>query len=109
MRLKVPYVRSKKLLEACRELPCQSCGSDRGTVVAAHSNWARLGGKGMGMKADDRFVAALCCVCHHQIDQGSRMSGEDRLEVWTAAWRKTVKALVDRGLWPSAIELPEGA
>ena len=47
-RMSVPvpkqaYVRSKALLEACREIPCQHCHRDDGTVVAAHSNQARHG------------------------------------------------------------------
>jgi hypothetical protein len=50
--------RNKKLLEACREMPCQHCGSEDGTVVAAHSNQLR-DGKGRGIKAHDYRVAAL--------------------------------------------------
>jgi hypothetical protein len=45
------YIRSKKLLENARKIPCQHCLADDGTVVAAHTNWG--GGKGRGIKADD--------------------------------------------------------
>ncbi len=39
--------RNKKLLEIVREFPCQHCGKQDGTVVAAHSNQLR-DGKGKG-------------------------------------------------------------
>ena len=51
------YVRSKALLEAAREIPCQWCGADDGTVVAAHTNWGA--GKGRSNKADDNMIASL--------------------------------------------------
>lgn len=83
--------RNKKLLEILRECPyCLSCGADNdGTVVAAHSNQLR-DGKGRGIKAHDFRVAALCYKCHTELDQGSKLSKEERLEMWETAHRNTV-------------------
>lgn len=86
--------RNKKLLEIVRESPCQSCGSQDGTVVAAHSNQLR-DGKGRSIKAHDYRIAALCHKCHFQIDQGSKMTKDERLETWELAHRKTIGWLFD--------------
>ena len=80
--------RNKKLLEVVRESPCQLCGAQDGTVVAAHSNQLR-DGKGRSIKAHDYRIAALCYTCHADIDQG-RMSREDKQDLWEMAHRKTV-------------------
>ena len=97
-------IRSRALLNACRELDCQHCGADDGTIVAAHTNWG--GGKGMGQKADDNLVASLCFTCHGMIDQGSKLSREQRQEIWNDAHKKTVEKLVKIGLWPENIPIP---
>lgn len=102
---KFEYVRSKPLREACRLIPCQHCGADDGTVVAAHSNWAEHG-KGKSIKASDIFVASLCHICHHQLDQGFLWSAEERKAIWTAAHKKTVALLNERGLWPDGVPQP---
>ena len=81
--------RNKPLLEVVREAPCQLCGAQDGTVVAAHSNQQR-DGKGTGIKAHDYRIAALCYGCHMQLDQGSKMSKEDRVDIWEMAHRKTI-------------------
>jgi hypothetical protein len=81
--------RNKKLLEAARLLPCQHCGVSNGTVVAAHSNQLR-DGKGRGLKAHDYRIAALCFTCHADLDQGARMSKQERVEMWEEAHRKTI-------------------
>lgn len=81
--------RNKALLEAVRESPCQICGVQDGTVVAAHSNQLR-DGKGKAIKAHDFRIAALCYRCHHEIDQGSKMSKQERLNAWEEAHRATV-------------------
>jgi len=78
--------RNKKLLEAARQLPCQHCGISDGTVVAAHSNQMR-DGKGRGLKADDYRIASLCFRCHSELDQGAKMSRQERLEMWEEAYR----------------------
>jgi hypothetical protein len=58
--------RNPKLLKAVASLPCQECGKE-GTQ-AAHANWS-WSGKGMGIKAHDMYVAALCPECHYALDQ----------------------------------------
>ncbi len=88
--------RNKKLLEVVRESPCQHCGSQNGTVVAAHSNLLR-DGKGRGIKANDYRIAALCFTCHSDLDQGSRMSRQERTEMFEEAHRATIGWLFESG------------
>ena len=102
---KFQYIRSPKLLKACRELPCQHCGRQDGTVVAAHSNQSKHG-KGRGIKASDVFVASLCFVCHAELDQGMGLLLDERRALWDAAHHKTKVELVRRGLWPAGLPLP---
>lgn len=84
-------VRDKNWLKTVASLSCQRCGME-GQTQAAHANWGKYG-KGMGMKAHDCFVAALCQTCHFSIDQGAKLSAEERLEAWEDAFRKTLVAL----------------
>jgi hypothetical protein len=81
--------RNPKLLQAVRECPCQHCGANDGTVVAAHSNQMR-DGKGRGFKAHDYRIAALCFKCHYEIDQGKDLSRSERLNIWENAHRATI-------------------
>jgi hypothetical protein len=106
--MKRQYVRSKKLLEACRQIPCQHCGNaEFGKVVAAHSNWS-VHGKGGHIKADDNRVAALCDQCHVPVlDQGSTLSQEERQTMWWWAHVKTVYELLRRDLWPNDAPIPD--
>jgi hypothetical protein len=99
--IKHKYIRSKKLLKLVAGLDCQACGSGE-MVQAAHTNWG--GGKGRGIKADDNLIAALCLRCHYEIDQGSKLSKEERMEKWQKAHIRTVNAL--RPVWPVDIPLP---
>lgn len=73
------------------------CGKrNTGDVVAAHSNQGR-DGKGTGIKASDAAVAFVCSYpCHQEIDQG-KGSKEQRLELWEAAHRATVRWLIETG------------
>ncbi len=100
------YVRSPALMKAYREIPCQACGADDGTVCGAHSNWS-VHHKGGRIKADDNRCASMCMRCHSAIDQGSRLSREERVTLWTEAHRKTVRELLRRGLWPSNVPIPD--
>ncbi len=100
------YVRSPKLLAAVRDLPCQSCGRE-GTTVAAHCNWR--GGKGLGIKADDNLIAALCHRCHHEIDAGRTLSKSERIARWLVAHKHTIIAVVRSGNWPVTVPLPNPA
>jgi hypothetical protein len=88
--------RSRKLLDAARELPCQHCGVSDGTIVAAHSNQLR-DGKGRGLKAHDYRIASLCFTCHAELDQGSKMSKQERVEMFDVAHRSTIGQLFERG------------
>ena len=89
--------RNKKLLELCRDLPCQRCGSIDGTVCAAHSNQQR-DGKGTGIKAHDYRVAALCHNCHFEIDNGKDMSKEQRRDEWELAHRMTIGYMFEHNM-----------
>lgn len=99
------YIRSKKMMEAYRKIPCQHCGSDDGTVCGAHSNWGY--GRGKGIKADDNRCASLCFKCHQDLDQGSRMTKDERVTMWTIAHRRTVRTLLARGEWPMDVPVPD--
>lgn len=108
MNKKTNYIRSAKLMQAYRKLPCQHCGIDDGTVCGAHSNSAKHG-KGRGIKASDVYCASLCHVCHQALDQGRSMSRTERVRMWEQAHKNTVKALITLGLWPKDVPAPEVA
>ena len=81
--------RNKKLLEIVRQSPCQNCGRSDGTVVAAHSNQLR-DGKGRGLKSHDYRISALCYHCHMELDQGSKMDKNQRVQLFEDAHRNTI-------------------
>ena len=89
--------RNQKLLEVVRSSPCQACGKQDGTVVAAHSNQL-ADGKGKGIKASDYRIAALCFSCHMDLDQGNKLTKEQRREFWEMAHRRTIGELFERNL-----------
>ena len=99
------YVRSKALLEAARAIPCQWCGADDGTVVAAHSNQS-IHGKGRGIKASDNMIASLCYFCHAECDQGKSLTKMERMGMWRTAHERTVELLNELGLWPKDVPQP---
>ena len=101
---KFEYVRSPKLMRACGEVSCQVCGSEVGSV-GAHSNWA-IHGKGKGIKASDQFVAAMCYLCHGDLDQGMEATEDQRKQTWFKAHKKTVQLLVILKLWPLDVAIP---
>ena len=84
--------RNKKILELARDVPCQSCRILDGTVVACHSNNLR-DGKGTGIKSHDFRVAYLCHRCHDEIDNGTKLSREERKAKWEDAHRETIGLL----------------
>jgi cytochrome c553 len=88
--------RNKKLLEIARLLPCQHCGIEDGTVVAAHSNQLR-DGKGRGLKSSDFRIASLCFRCHAEADTSSTLTKVARIEMWEQAHRATIGELFERG------------
>jgi hypothetical protein len=66
-------------------------------VVAAHSNQL-ADGKGKGIKASDYRVAALCFNCHMDLDQGNKLTKDQRREFWEIAHRRTIGELFERNL-----------
>lgn len=87
-----PY-RSRNWLEAVHQIPCcVLCGSYG--IQAAHRNE----GKGMSQKTDDCLCAALCEQCHHEIDNGSTMTREERRATLDKAIVLTVQQLARMGL-----------
>lgn len=66
-------------------------------MVAAHSNQI-ADGKGKGIKASDYRVAALCFSCHMDLDQGNKLSKDQRREFWEIAHRRTIGELFERNL-----------
>ena len=77
------------MLEIVRNSPCQICGCEDGTIVAAHSNQLR-DGKGKGIKAHDYRIAALCYKCHMELDQGNTLTKQQKFYDWDEAHRKTI-------------------
>jgi ferredoxin len=71
------------------------CGIEDGTIVAAHSN-QQIHGKGMGVKAHDCYVAALCFQCHAQIDQGTLYDKATKKDMWDLAFQRTILELWKR-------------
>ncbi|ECW2362237.1 DUF1364 family protein [Salmonella enterica] len=73
---------------------CVLCGR-WGTQVAHITQVAHMNkGKGMGMKTDDCATAAICQECHHEIDNGSHLSREER------------RCLMNRAIVLTVIKLP---
>lgn len=111
---KTKPVRSKTLRDAYRLLPCQwpladgICGAVDGTVCCAHSNWSDHGKAG-ARKADDCYGAALCYMHHSALDQGSRMSYDQRRAGWTLAHMSSVQLLRSMNLWPADVAVPKDA
>lgn len=95
MKLDAMY-RNDHILKLAQRSPCQICGIEDGTVVAAHSNQLR-DGKGRGLKAHDYRVAYLCHDCHTNIDQGTELTKQQRIYVWDEAHRKTIGWLFENG------------
>ena len=64
--------------------------------MAAHSNQLR-DGKGRGLKAHDYRIAALCFRCHTELDQGTKMSKAERVDMFETAHRATIGWLFENG------------
>jgi hypothetical protein len=100
---KFKYFRSKKHLKNVASLACQHCGLE-GSTQAAHSN-RLIHGKGRGVKASDEYTAALCIRCHFILDQGSKLTKEERIDMWEKAHRKTIERLIELDLWPDEVKI----
>lgn len=91
----VPY-RNENLRRAVASLPCQNCGLE-GSTQASHSNQLQ-DGRGIGHKTSDAYTCALCPACHYAIDYGKDMTREEKKEMWNKAYKKTMRALIEREL-----------
>jgi ribosomal protein S27AE len=100
---KFKYFRSKKHLKNVASLACQHCGLE-GSTQAAHSN-RLIHGKGRGVKASDEYTAALCIRCHFILDQGLKLTKEERIDMWEKAHRKTIERLIELDLWPDEVKI----
>jgi hypothetical protein len=85
--------KSEKLRRAVATLPCMICGLS-GSTQASHSNQSR-DGRGMCHKSSDACLAALCFHCHYDIDYGTKLSRQEKIELWDMAYRKTIRALIE--------------
>lgn len=84
--------RSERWLAAVRALDvCVRCG--RHGVQAAHRNES----KGMGIKAPDCACAALCPVCHTELDSGNTMTRDEKRAEMDRCIVLTVIALASAG------------
>lgn len=88
--------RNNKLLKLAQQSPCQLCGIQNETVVAAHSNQLR-DGKGRGLKAHDYRIAYLCYTCHTNIDQSNKLTKQQKEYEWEEAHRRTIGWLFEQG------------
>ncbi len=91
--LKTPMFRSEPLRRLVAALPCQCCGIV-GHTQAAHAN-LRVYGKGLGMKASDAALMALCVECHAQLDQGKDMDRMQKIEFQHEMIAKTLIELIE--------------
>jgi hypothetical protein len=91
--LKEQAFRSEKFRKAVASLECGACGSMTGSQ-AAHQNE----GKGMGLKVSDVRCAALCVDCHRELDQGTKMTRQERRDFWKDAYIITIVRMIERGL-----------
>jgi len=101
---KFPYFRSTTHLRNVASLPCQCCDLE-GQTQAAHSNWA-IHGKAKSLKASDEYTAALCQACHYELDQGNKLSKDERQKMWIMAHIRTYNKLKSLGLWPQDVPMP---
>jgi hypothetical protein len=87
---------NQHLLVMARGSPCllmavSNCELSRGeSTVAAHSNWADLGGKGMARKASDAYTCWACGPCHSWLDQGGASKAEKR-RAWMAGHKRQIE------------------
>lgn len=74
--------RSRKHLNGASGQPCVRCGTNDGTVVAAHYTGLRQHwyGKGRGIKPTDIATADLCLKCHTYFDNPTERKSVERSE-----------------------------
>ncbi len=92
--------RNRALLNLAYQLPCTLriegvCQGGMGEPC--HSNQSRHG-KGGAMKAHDHYFAAGCRACHVEIDQGVRLTREEKFDIWQRGYEMTQDMLWEKGL-----------
>ena len=92
--------RDRDLLNLCYEFDCLLniegvCTG--GTGEPCHANWPEFG-KGAGMKAHDCYAVPGCRACHMELDQGSRLTKDERKHIWMRAFLRYLPMLWLRGL-----------
>lgn len=85
---------SPKLLARVRSLNCVNCGAFG--VQAAHANLQEFG-KGMGIKASDAAIMALCQPCHFMLDQSGKMSKMESRQFQYEMIAKTLVKIFEAG------------
>ncbi|AHG63165.1 hypothetical protein [Advenella mimigardefordensis] len=97
---KLNYLRSARHQRLVAALPCVNCGLE-GMTQAAHSNY----GKGMGIKACDSQLMALCVNCHREHDQGGIFGSKfERWQKEASLVQATRAELQMRGQWMKEVE-----
>lgn len=74
----------KRYMRTFRDTPCECCGRNDGTTVAAHLN---LNSGGTSYRAKG-IVAGLCSSCHDIAD--GRVPG-NRFEIWARVGQKLMR------------------
>ena len=98
LRQREPRLKSKRITDDARDMPCQSCGVNDGTVINAHCNDMEF--RGMGMKCDDALSAWCCGTCHSLIDgQSGNLTLDEKRQMWDRAFKRTVRMRFRLGLW----------
>jgi hypothetical protein len=97
----LPKVRSKKLKDACAEMPCTlriasfaglSC-SPQDTVVGAH---LPVFGKGTSTKVSDLYIVAACHTCHDLLDFERNKLGLEIMQRYPQAfWSQVFKSFCE--------------
>jgi hypothetical protein len=91
---KHPPLRSEAWKRAVRSIGyCVRC-----KVICQPQCAHRNEGKGMSMKTSDAATAALCPICHVELDQGSTLTREDRRAEMNRCIVLTHIELADRGV-----------
>lgn len=92
--------RNRALLDLAYQVDCtlQIDGvCEGGPGEPCHSNLSRHG-KGGALKAHDCFFASGCRPCHRALDQGPKLTREERAEIWERAYIRTQVQLWRMGL-----------
>lgn len=76
--------------EKLKQLPCCQCGKT--PVDIAHSNFVEHG-KGMGIKANDKYTIPLCRKCHREFDTYQSLAREQARNWFKSKWELVNRAL----------------